>query len=495
MATPIPENRATVTSTAAAAATGGTLRRGASDAAREREHVGVTTDSRAVVSGGVFVALQGEVHDGHRFLDAAVAKGATLLVTLRGRAPVTPPHGVDVLEVDDTLVAWGDLARTHLAAWRASDPRRRVVAITGSVGKTTTKELTQALLSVVAPVRATDGNLNNRIGVPAMIFTLDASHTFAVLECGMSLRGEMAELARISRPDVAAVTVIGMAHAENLGGTREGVATEKVALFAGAAPHAALVVNADDELSLPRARRLASARSIVTFGRAASADVRLVERRSEGFAGERVTLARAPRRTAADVFDVLLPVMGEGAAIDLACAIAATEAAAGRRLTSEEIARALQTVRLSGGRANVQTRADGVVVVDDTYNANPQSMENALQSLAEVARREKKRAVCVLGEMKELGPTAGEAHDALGDRVADAGVSLFIGCGGLVDRALARAAARGVRTIGCVDASAAAALAEREVAPGDIVLVKGSRSVGAERVVAALFGHAAEVHA
>lgn len=491
MATPIPTNRARVTSAGAALATGGSLV--ARDGARV--HAGLTTDSRAVVSGGVFVALRGDLHDGHRFLDAAIAKGATLLVVERGRAP-SLTGDFDVLEVDDTLVAWGDLARSHLAAWRGSVPSRRVVAITGSVGKTTTKELTRAILAMVGPVRATDGNLNNRVGVPAMIFTLDEAFSFAVLECGMSLRGEMAELARIVRPDVAAVTVVGMAHAENLGGTREGVATEKIALLAGAAESAILIVNADDALSLPRATSIAAGRSIVTFGRAPDADVRLENRSSEGFAGERVSLARrgSEARGGADAFDVLLPIMGEGAAVDLACAVAAASAAAGRRIAPEEIASALQTVRLSGGRANVATRLDGVVVVDDTYNANPQSMANALQSLAEAARREGKRAVCVLGEMKELGPTAAEAHDALGDAVADAGVSLFVGCGGLVDRALARAQSRGVKTIAARDADDAAAIATREVRANDIVLVKASRSVGAERVVAALLGGSAEVH-
>lgn len=497
MATPIPINHARFTSREAASATGGTLTTAAPENTETRAcvHEGVTTDSRAVAVGGAFVALRGERHDGHAFLAAAVAAGATLLVVERGQghsveSAAGAPSTTDVIEVDDTLVAWGDLARAHLTAWRQAPNRhRRVVAITGSTGKTTTKELTAALLATVDAVRATDGNLNNRIGVPAMLFTLGEHHRFAVLECGMSLRGEMAKLAHIVAPDVAAITIVGLAHAENVGGSVEGVAVEKAALYEGVASGGTVIANADDLLVMARATL---APKSVSFGRAANADVRLVERKPRGFAGSDLVLQRAGEAP----FAVFLPIVGEGAAIDFACAIASADAALGALvkpsrggLTIEAIRAAAENMRTrpTSGRADVRTRSDGAVVVDDTYNANPQSMQNALESLSEIATAERRRAICVLGEMKELGPASEAAHDALGESVADARVDVFIGCGGLVNRAITRAAARGVRTIAAASAEEAASVARREVGAGDVVLVKGSRSVGTERVVEALF--------
>jgi UDP-N-acetylmuramoyl-tripeptide--D-alanyl-D-alanine ligase len=480
MATPIPPNRAQFRSEDAAHVTHGTLH--ATDPARI--HVGITTDSRAVEPGGAFVALEGENHDGHDFLQKARERGATLLVVLRGRGPADlGERSIDVLEVDDTLVAWGELARAHLRAWRKPNTRR-VIAITGSVGKTTTKELAAALLAATgARVRASDGNLNNRIGVPAVIFTLDDSFDVAVLECGMSLPGEMERLARIVEPDVAVVTNVGLAHAENVGGTQEGVAREKGALYRGIRLGGALVVNADDPLAMAQAAAVTSARR-TTFGRDSSARVRLVDRAGRGFRGSELAIARA----GAGEWSVGLPLLGEGAALDLVAAIAAVEAALDRTITSAELESALSALPPNPGRAHVRARFDGALIVDDTYNASPQSMRNALESLSEIARAEGRRAVCVLGEMRELGPDADALHEDLGDDVARAQVALLIGCGGRVKNAIAKASQRGVRCLDLPDAEAAAKVAATEVQPGDVVLVKGSRAVGTERVVSALLG-------
>ena len=486
MATPIPKNRAPMSGREATLATAGQLRGDA-----RTEHHGLTTDSRAVSPGAVFVALRGETHDGHRYLAAAERAGATLLVVERGAAKLDELR-VDVLEVDDTLRAWGDLAAFHLRRWREGDRAVRVVAVTGSVGKTTTKELCAALLRAAAGVSAvvaTAGNLNNRIGVPAMIFTLTEAHRFAVLECGMSLPGEMGELARIVRPDVAAVTLIGLAHAENLGGTREDVAREKGALLRGAAAGATLIVSADDALSVAEAQaaaQLESGRALRVFSRHAPSDLAVVERESLGFRGARLRLEWRGGRCVSVAF----PLVGEGAAVDFACAALAVEAALGRPVTDEELGAAAAAVSSIPGRAAVAVRSDGAIVVDDTYNASPQSMDNALASLSETARADGRRAVCVLGEMRELGPQAAEAHDELGDAVARASVGLFIGCGGLMDRAVARAKEKGVPAVAAGSVEAAAALALREVTPRDVVLVKGSRSIGTERVVRALMGDA-----
>lgn len=477
MATPIPGNRARTTAAAIAAATRGRLVAGDGAATCE----GIVSDSRAARPGSVFVALRGEKFDGHAFVDAVLASGAGAVVVERGRAPASPAScTAAVIEVEDTLVAWGDLARAHLEAWRAApaDSPRRVVAVTGSAGKTTTKELTAALLGAVAPCHATAGNLNNRIGVPAVVFALEESAHFAVLEMGMSVPGEIAAVASVARPDVAIVTNVGVAHAEGVGG-REGVLREKRAVYEALEEGGVAVVNVDDEWTR-RAAEASRGSRVLGFGRDASATYRLLDRLPLGPAGAKVTLARPSGSVT-----VTLPLPGEAAAIDLAAALAAQEAASGVVLDPAALDAALAKVRLPG-RAQVRTLGDGTLVVDDTYNANPASVRAALAALAEVGPG--RRRVAVLGEMKELGDLAPAEHEALGVAIAEAGVALVIGCGGLVGRALARAAAL-APSIVVVDAPSteeAARAAAREIQAGDVVLVKGSRSVGAERVVAEL---------
>jgi len=492
VATPIPTNRARLSLLEVALATHGTIaRRGSS---WTEPAVGVFSDSRAVVPGSVFVALRGATHDGHAFVPAAVRAGARIVVVERDR-DLEIPEEASVVEVDDTLVAWGGLARAHLTKWRLEAVDGRVVAITGSAGKTTTKELTAALLSEIAPTCFTAGNLNNRIGVPAVVFGLEASHRFCVLEMGMSLPGELDAITAFAQPDVAVVVNVGVAHAEGVGG-REGVMREKGALYRALGPHGIAVVNADDAYVV-RAAQGTRARKSVTFGRGTSRDdastsappvpsplYRLVDRRPER-SGSRVRLLCAERE-----ISVYLPIPGEAAAIDLAAAIAAQEAASREVLSAEAIERALGKVALQG-RGTVRRLEGDIVVLDDTYNANPASMRAALATLGEIAGG--RRRVAVLGEMKELGALAREEHEALGEAIADAGVALAIGCGGLVDLALDRAAARGVEVVRAASTAEAAAEAAVRVRHGDAVLVKGSRSVGAEKVVAALLSSHPEI--
>ncbi|HEY2367339.1 MAG TPA: UDP-N-acetylmuramoyl-tripeptide--D-alanyl-D-alanine ligase, partial [Polyangiaceae bacterium] len=224
MATPIPKNEAELSVRDAAAATGGEIVRDAGRAAK-----GIVSDTRAIRGGEAFVALRGETFDGHGFLSEATKRGAALLVVDRVDAL---PEGPSVVRAKDTLAAWGDLAKAHLKKWRAEE--KRIIAITGSAGKTTTKQLCAAILESVAETWASPGNLNNLVGVPAVIFALEARHRFAVIECGMSVRGEIARLAGIVEPDVAVITNVSVAHAEGVGGTRDHVAREKGAIYATA---------------------------------------------------------------------------------------------------------------------------------------------------------------------------------------------------------------------------------------------------------------------
>jgi UDP-N-acetylmuramoyl-tripeptide--D-alanyl-D-alanine ligase len=481
MATPIPGNAAPLTAWSAAAATGGRVARVRGEGVVV---FGITSDSRAVSRGCAFVALRGARHDGHDHVDDAIRGGAELVVVERGRAgPALAGGAADVVEVEDTLVAWGDLAASHLRAWRRGRGDAHVFAITGSAGKTTTKELCAALLQSVGPCHATTGNLNNRVGVPAVVFGLQPHHRFAVLEVGMSVGGEIAALARVLEPDVGILTNVGIAHAEGVGGTRADVAREKGELFAALPRDGVAVACFDDPAAAGQLART-RARRARTFGMGDEADYRLLERAGAGVSGARVRIRRRREFTEAQAW---LPLLGEAAAVDLAAALAAAESIVGP-LEDDALAAALREPRFrrgaGTGRMQVRTLADGTLVLDDTYNANPQSVRAALRTLREVA--EGRRPVVVLGEMRELGPTAPAEHASLGEAIALAGARLALGCGGMADLAVEAAARAGVEAARAADADEAARVAVERVKPGDIVLVKASRSVGAERVVEAL---------
>ncbi len=479
MATAIPDNRARTTTRTATEAVGGALRRGQRES--DRVHLGITSDSRAVKPGNVFVALQGDNFDGHAFVEQALKRGATLIVVQRGQA--WRVAGTDVIEVEDTMVAWGDLARSHLRRWRSeSGGARRVIAITGSAGKTTTKEITAALLGIAGSVHRTAGNLNNLIGVPAVAFGVETPHRFAVLEVGMSVPGEIDALAAVTEPDVAVVTNVGLAHTEGVSGGRAGVAREKGDLFEGLRESGVAIVNLDDELVVRESRRSRGSR-VVTFGRHADASYRLTDRTPLGLRGSRVVIEGAAPNTRREVN---LPLMGEAAALDLIAALAAAEAAAGTVFEARAIEAALAKLTLPAGRGSLRALHDGTIVFDDTYNANPESMRASLRSLREIATAEGRRAVAVLGEMKELGTEAEPEHVAIGDALVLSKIDVAIGCGGLIDLALDRAAAGGVAVHKAPSVEAATRLALELVRAGDVVLVKGSRSVGTERVVGAL---------
>jgi UDP-N-acetylmuramoyl-tripeptide--D-alanyl-D-alanine ligase len=471
MATPIPPNEASFTIDDAAVLTKGTIVRRGPDVG-----TGVVSDTRAIATGNVFIALRGETHDAHAFLDAACARGPAYVVVERGRAPAC--SAVGVIEVDDTLVALGDLARGHLENWRSAGhvESRRVVAITGSAGKTTTKELAAALLGAVAPTHYTAGNLNNRVGVPFVVLGLLPRHRFAVLEMGMSLPGELDKITSFARPDVSLVTNVGVAHAEGVGG-REGVACEKGAVYRALREDGIAIVNADDDYVIGCASSM-TARTTLRFAKKAGSTYQLVQREPRGEAGSLVVIEAVGRR-----LEIALPLPGEAAAIDLAAALAAQEAASGVKLSVDRIEAALATIDLAG-RATIKRLGSDILVLDDTYNANPASMRAALATLGELGQS--RRRVAVLGEMKELGTHAETEHDSLGEAIASAGVALAIGCGGLISRSFERASALGVECIAASSTSDAAREATARVRAGDAVLVKGSRSVGAERVVAAL---------
>ncbi len=418
----------------------------------------VGTDTRHLVPGSLFVALAGPRHDGHDHVAEAWAAGAAGVVAHR---PVPAGPG-PVLRVEDTLTALGALGR-----WVREAVDLRVVAVTGSAGKTTTKELIATLLRAVGlRILQTPGNWNNRVGLPLTLLGAAGDEQVAVLELGVSERGEMACLADVARPDVAVITGVGVCHTEGLGGI-EGVAEEKLRIVEGLRPGGTLVVPAGQPLLRPPA----TARC-VTFGWDEGADLRGEAYESRGADGSAFQVAGCRVR---------LPLPGRHNASNALSALAAVQALGVAWAPAVE---ALGRVALPALRGEVRRSAAGVWFVVDCYNANPQAVEAALETLADLAGPA--RRVAVLGEMRELGALCDEGHAQVGRAAARLGVDELH----LLGRATAPA--RDAATAGGLPPdrvwlyedrdTLAAALALR-LRPGDWVLVKGSRALGLETVV------------
>jgi UDP-N-acetylmuramoyl-tripeptide--D-alanyl-D-alanine ligase len=475
MATPIPRNHAGFTVAEILRETGGVL------AVPGAERVlAISTDTRAIEPGDGFVALRGEVHDGHAHLHAAAARGAVL--ALVDRDVDAPPMGLCIVRVPDTLVALGDLARAHRRRWCRPGQRRSVIAITGSAGKTTTRIAVAAALSHVVPggaavVHGSRGNLNNRVGVPMVLLGLEREHVVAVVEMGMNQPGEIAELCRIAEPDIGIVTLIAAAHTEGLGSI-EAVAYEKGALFRALSAEGIAIGNADD----PRVRAeiaRSPARRRYLYGRAADADVRILSREPVGMHASRVQVMGHAFTT---------PLLGEAGA--LACAAAVTvvdHGMDGGRGEGYEGAFAELTPGDGAGRLVPRLLPGDVAVIDDTYNANPASTCSSIRAAAEIASVTGRRLLLLLGEMKELGALSDAGHDEVGRAAGESGAAEVFAVGaGSSPRIAVRAAERGVRASHAERVEDATALLRLAARPGDLVLIKGSRSIGTERVVASL---------
>ncbi len=437
--------------------------------------LGVCTDSRAVEPGSLFVALTGESFDGHAFVkDALVDGGAAAAMIARASAAVAVDQWPLVI-VDDTLAALQDLARAYLATL----PARRV-ALTGSNGKTTTKELIAACLRAAlgAPfVHATEGNLNNHIGVPLTALRAEPEHRALVFEMGMNHLEEIALLCRVVQPEVGLVTNMGSAHAGNVGGV-EGVARAKAELFEALPKDGVAVVNADDPRCVREAQAKARCRQLA-FGRAPWADLRLVSARDLASGGQELELSYGSEHV-----DVIIPLDGRHNALNAAGAVAVAVAVGAPFRAS---ALGLAGVRGAHGRLERRVRDDGAWILDDTYNANPDSMEAALATLVELAGA--RRRVVALGEMRELGSYAEQAHRHIGAAAAQAGAALLLCCGEhgrLYGEGATRAGLDAGQVVWAADSAALAPLAAAQVRAGDVVLVKGSRGARMERVVEAL---------
>jgi UDP-N-acetylmuramoyl-tripeptide--D-alanyl-D-alanine ligase len=446
--------------------TGGALVAGAA----ERECRGVSIDSRRVAKDQLFVAIRGPRHDAHGFLADAVAAGAAGLLVERGAA--RPAAGsCAVVEVDDTTRALGALAAGHRG--RFAGP---LIAITGSNGKTTTKEMCAAILGWSAPCLRTEGNLNNQFGLPLTLLRLDGTQRAAVVEIGTNHPGEIAALAAIAAPTIGVVTNVGTAHIEHLG-SREGIAREKGALFEALPGSGVAVANADDPLVMAQLARTRARR--MTFGRGARAEVRAEQEQPLGASGVAFTLVSPAGRAQLRVAGVgRTPVVN-------ALAAAAAALAAGACL--DDVAAGLAAYRPPGGRLQRIALPRDVTLLDDSYNANPQSLEVALRSLAEL--RGASRGLAVLGDMGELGAESRAAHRRAGRLVGELGLDFLFALGDQAEEVVAGAVEAGMdrtRVVAGRDADALAAQLRAVLGDGDWVLVKGSRAMRMERIVHAL---------
>jgi len=431
---------------------------------------GLSTDTRHPVPGGLFIGLRGERFDGSSYGAAALEAGAGAVVVSEPHAAAAAAASGDgaVLAVDDTTRALGLLARWHRRRTAA-----RVVGVTGSNGKTTTKEMLAAVLSAAGETLATEGNLNNEIGVPLTLLRLRPRHRYAVIEMGMNHEGEIGRLAATALPEVGVVTCAAAVHVEALGSV-EGVSRAKGELFTGLALDGVAVANADDPLVAERARW--AGRRTLWFGQAEQADVRLVGVRWHDHRGLGLDVSVEGRPLL-----VTLPVVGLHNAYN-ACAALAAALALG--LPVEPAVAALRTARPPGRRLRLSPMAaTGASLLDDCYNANPASSVAALQTLAALVAPEHRLAV--LGDLRELGDYEAAGHREVGVAAAEAGLRLLVAFGPASRHTAAAALEAGLpaERIICTDDPAEAAARVRErLSKGDLVLVKASRGTRLERV-------------
>lgn len=440
--------------------------------------LGYSIDSRTVRDGELFFAIRGEKNDGHRFVSEALEKGALAAVVDKD-FQVSRDRGLEsrLIRVRDTLHALQSLASAVLDKWSG-----RVVAVTGSSGKTTTKEMAARLLERAGRVIKTTGNLNNHYGLPLSVLRMEsdgaraADFDFAVFEMGMNHKGEIARLAEIAPPQVGVVTNVTPVHLEFFDSV-DSIAEAKSELIRGIRSGGTAILNADDE----RVSRMSALRSDVafrTFGVEGAADIRAREIRVDGFAGTRFTLS-TPRGevevrlrlagrhnvynalaacAVADVFDVPVGVLGES----------------------------LESMGAPRMRGEVSFLRGGVTLVDDSYNSNPRSLREMVSTLAAEPAQ---RRLVVAGEMLELGDKGSGLHREAGRFIANRGIDLLVGVRGLARKIVEGARESGMspdEAIFCETATDAVELLLEKVRPGDAILVKGSRGVKMEVLVNAV---------
>jgi UDP-N-acetylmuramoyl-tripeptide--D-alanyl-D-alanine ligase len=422
----------------------------------------IGTDSRRIRPGELFVALRGENFDGHDFIQSAAKSGATgALVDQNWSGDV--PENFALIRATDTLHAYQQIAANYRRSLAL-----KAVAITGSNGKTSTKDFAASVLARKFRVNKTEGNFNNHVGLPRTILEATPKDEIAVWEIGMNHPGEIATLSRIAAPDAAIITNIGLAHIEFMG-SREAIAREKGALAEAVGPQGTVILNADDPFSKGIAART---RAKVVFAGTTDGTVRATEIRQSADGSEFTILEGAHRCRAQ------LPVAGLHMVQNALLAVAAGRAFG---LSIEECAAGLAAAPLTKARLQIK-QIGGVHFLDDSYNANPDSMKAALRTLVELDAEGKR--IAVLGEMRELGAESEPGHREVGETAASLAVDQLITIGNVAEAIADGARAAGLNNVSSVPSTREAADLLGEIAtPGDLVLIKGSRAAKTEEVI------------
>ena len=434
-------------------------------AATAPEITGLSTDSRTLQSGDLFVPLKGPNYDGHDYLRQAVEHGASACLS----EEVVGGLPVPVIQVKDALLALGELA--HAIRAEFSGP---VVAITGTTGKTSTKEMLASIFAQANDGLKTEGNYNNLIGLPLTLARLSEEHHWMVLELGMSQHGEIERLTEIAQPGIALITNVGAGHLAGVGNI-DGVAQAKGELFAGLAPGATAVINLDDPLiaALP----LPTGVTRLEFSVTRDATVRATDIRTDQQV--RFVLHIAEQQIAVE-----LPLPGRHQVYN---ALAAAAAAHASGCTLKQIAAGLAVVKMAAGRLEVRSLTNGATLLDDSYNANPQSMRAALNVLGDWPCQGTK--IAVLGDMLELGAVSEECHEELG-RLAAQRADQVLCFGDWAASVVKGVVEQGGHGRVCSGHEEMIDWVERQIREDDCVLVKGSRGMRMEKVVHALLAQA-----
>ncbi|MCJ7595001.1 MAG: UDP-N-acetylmuramoyl-tripeptide--D-alanyl-D-alanine ligase [Desulfobacterales bacterium] len=434
---------------------------------------GLSTDSRETVSGSLFFALEGEKFNGHDFIEKAVEKGAAGVVMRKRHRPNVPvAKNVAVIAVSDTLKALGDLA----GWWR----RRHgvpVAAITGSAGKTTTKEMAASILALSRKILKNKGNFNNLVGLPLTLLSMEEGHQAAVLEMGMNRPGEIARLTEIADPNIGLITNVAKAHLEGLGSVM-GVAKAKVELLEKMAPEGQVILNGDDDVLMKAAAPFG--RRLKTYGMGIGNDFRAQNLRTLGRAGFSFEINHQGK-----TLKISLPVPGLQNVYN---ALAASAVAFCLKASADHIVQGLEHFEGMPGRFRLRSLSNGATLVDDTYNANPFSLKAALSSLKDLVD-DSGRVLVGLGEMMELGDETVPAHREAGGMVADSGAYYFVAMGEHAREMIEGAVSKGLppeRAVVVVTHDEMAERLGRLTREKDLIFLKGSRRAGLEKVVEGL---------
>jgi UDP-N-acetylmuramoyl-tripeptide--D-alanyl-D-alanine ligase len=434
---------------------------------------GYSIDSRTVAPGELFFAVRGERFDGHDFIAAALQRGAIAAVVSLARVAKLPNEVLasPLLVADDPLAALQALAGHVRRHWG-----KRVVAVTGSAGKTSTKEAIAAALGAGFNVLKSAGNLNNGFGLPLQLLRLEHEHEFAVIEMGMNHSGEIAQLARIAAPDWGVVTNVGMAHVENFPDGQGGIARAKYELIEALPQTGVSFLNCDDPYVGQFGRDFAG--KAVYFGAGPCADPQIAAVHED--ADSRLQMEV---RTGDDTVQLALPLIGRHNASNAVAALAVAREAG---VPLPDAIRALESLQPGDRRGQVTQLTGkwaGVTLINDSYNSNPEALKSMIRALAS---RPAQRRILVAGEMLELGEHAADLHTACGLAAAEQGIDLIIGVRGNAAHIVTGARKGGAEAIFLIDAAAAGEWLAENLRAGDTVLLKASRGVRLEQAAQAL---------